>query len=63
MSLKNAQEQQRSKKASETHSQGHEDKSAQSISSSNSHIEDLKNEEYILGAGLDHALNRIDHYR
>jgi hypothetical protein len=63
MSLKDVQEQQRRKKASDVTSLGHEDKSAQSISSSNSHIVNLKNDEKRLGEGLEHALSRIDHFR
>jgi hypothetical protein len=55
MSLKDVQEQQRIKKASDVTSLGHEDKSAQSVSSLSSHVENLKNEMYRLAEGLVNA--------
>jgi hypothetical protein len=55
MSVKNIQKHEKSKKASDVHSQRHEDKSAQSVSSLSSHIGQFKNQRQILELELEDA--------
>jgi hypothetical protein len=55
MSAKDVQKYEKSKKASDVHSQRHEDKSAQSISSLSSHLEQFKNQRLRLKLNLEDA--------
>jgi hypothetical protein len=55
MSVKDVQKHEKSKKCFDVYSQRHKDKSTQSISSLNSHIEDLKKQEKRLKSNLEHA--------
>jgi exonuclease VII small subunit len=63
MSAKDVPKQGMDKKKSDARSQRHEDKSAQSISSLSSHIEEFENQQIALTKQLQKAEDRIEYYR